>query len=161
MAEPQIVNTLRSKRDELERIISSYEATATAAKRDLMHVNATMELFERDGASTAYPSRMSIAHMFKRGELFALCNAALAEATKGLDTRELAPAVIRAKGMDETDAVLRKAIGFRIIQAMLRQEARGLVTGAVKRKGVRVWRQVTNSGSSDTKDNARRWNQPQ
>src|SRR5712671_5999592 len=130
MAEPQIVNTLRSKRDELERIISSYETAVTAARRDLMHVNATLELFERDGAPNAYPSRMSIVRMFKRGELFALCKTALAGSSEGLDTRELARAVIRAKGMDETDAVLRKAIGFMIVQAMLRQEARGYAATA-------------------------------
>jgi hypothetical protein len=53
MAEPQIVNTLRSKRDELERIISSYETATIAARRDLMHVDATLELFERDGAPNA------------------------------------------------------------------------------------------------------------
>jgi hypothetical protein len=63
MAEQQIVNTLRSKRDELERIISSYETATIAARRDLMHVNATLELFERDGAPNAYPSRMSIVRM--------------------------------------------------------------------------------------------------
>jgi hypothetical protein len=74
MAEPQIINTLRSKRDELERIISSYETATTAARRDLAHVNATLELFERNGAAGAYPSPMSIAHMFKRGEIFKLCN---------------------------------------------------------------------------------------
>jgi len=138
MAEPQIVNTLRSKRDELERIIVSYEMAATAARRDLAHVNATLEMFERDGALTAYPSRMSIVRMFKRGEIFRLCNAALAEA-QGLDTRELALAVIRAKGINENDTVLRKAIGFRIVQVMLRQEARGHVAAAGKRRGVMVW----------------------
>jgi hypothetical protein len=140
MAEPQIVTTLRSKRDELERIISSYEAAATAARRDLTHVNATPQLFERDGAQTAYPSRMSIVRMFKRGEIFALCKAALIEAPEGLDTRELALAVILAKRMDENDTVLRKAIGFRVAQVMLRQRVRGPVTGAGKRKGLMAWR---------------------
>ena len=139
MAEPQIVTTLSSKRNELERIISSYEAATTAARRDLAHVNATLELFERDGPLSAYPSRMSIVRMFKRGELFALCKAALAEAPDGLDTRELALTVIRAKDMDESDRVLRKAIGLRIVQAMLRQELRGRIVGGGKRKGVRVW----------------------
>jgi hypothetical protein len=76
--------------------------------------------------------------MFKRGELFALCKAALAEATEGLDTRELALAVIRTNGMNETDAILRKAIGFRIVQVMLRQEIRGHTTSAEKRRGLRV-----------------------
>ena len=140
MAESSIVTAPRTKRDELERNIGSYEAATTAAKPDLAHVNATLELLERDGGQTAYPSRLSIVRMFKRGELFALCNAALAEAPKGLDTRELARAVICARGMDETDAVLRKAIGFRIVQVMLRQKMRGRIIGAAKRKGVRVWR---------------------
>ena len=90
MAEPQIVNTLRSKRDELERIISSYEAATPAARRDLAHVNATLELFERNGTARAYPSRLSIARMFKRGEIFELCKIALSVSPQCLDTRELA-----------------------------------------------------------------------
>jgi hypothetical protein len=139
MAEPQIVNTLRSKRDELERIIGSYEMAITAARRDLAHVNATLELFERDGTLTVYPSRMSIAHMFKRGEIFELCKVALSVSPQRLDTRELALYVIHAKGMDENDTVLRKAIGFRVVQAMLRQEARGRVADAGKRRGAKVW----------------------
>jgi hypothetical protein len=144
MAESSTVTALRTKRDELERIISSYETATTAARRDLAHVNATLELFERNGSPTAYPSRISIVRMFKRGELFALCTTALAEAPEGLDTRELALAAIRAKGMDENDRVLRKAIGFRIVQAMLRQELRGRLARAGKRKGVRVWICCTN-----------------
>ncbi len=139
MAESATVMALRNKRDELVRVISSYEKSATAARRDLVHVNATLELLERDGASDAYSSRLSIARMFKRGELFSLCQAALAEAPEGLDTRELALPVIRAKGMDEGDKILRKAIGFRIVQAMLRQEMRGHVTRGKKRKGVMIW----------------------
>jgi hypothetical protein len=71
--------------------------------------------------------------------MFALCKDALAEAPEGLDTRELALAVIRANGMDESDLVLRKAIGFRIVQAMLRQKTRGRVADAGKRHGVRLW----------------------
>jgi hypothetical protein len=139
MAESATVTALRTKRDELERIIGSYEKSATAARRDLAHVNATLELLERDDASGAYPSRLSIARMFKRGEIFALCKEALVGASEGLDTRELALALIRAKGMDENDKILRKAIGFRIVQAMLRQEMRGHVTRGKKRKGVRIW----------------------
>ena len=140
MAESTTVTALRTKRDELERIIGSYEKSISAARRDLAHVNATLELLGRDGASNIYPSRLSIVRMFERGEIFCLCNnAALAAAPEGLDTRELALAVIRAKGLDERDSVLRRAINYRIIQVMLRQEMRGRITGAGKRKGLRVW----------------------
>jgi hypothetical protein len=115
MAEPQIVNTLRSKRDELERIIGSYERAIEAARRDLAHVNATLQLFERDGVASSYPSKMSIIRVFRRGEIFAICKGALAQAPAGLDTRELALVVLCAKGMDEGDAVLRKAVAYSLL----------------------------------------------
>ncbi len=142
MAELQIVNTLRSKRDELERIIGSYEKAIDDARRDLSHVNATLELFERSGEPKAYPSRMSIIRLFKRGEVFSICKSALADAPNGLDTRELALAVIRAKGMDEADAVLRKAVAYSIINVMRQQFRRGRIAALGMRRGVRVWRNV-------------------
>ncbi len=144
MADPHVVSALRAKRDELDRIIVSYEAALAAARRDFVNVNATLDLFEKDSASAAYPAQMSIARMFKRNELFSLCKEALAEAHEGLDTRELAGVVIRAKGMDEADSVLRKAIGYRIVRTMLRQAKRGIVFAAGKRRGVRVWRVTLN-----------------
>lgn len=139
MPEPQVVHTLRTKRDELERIIGSYEKAIEAARRDLAHVNATLQLFERGAEPRAYPSRMSIIRVFKRGEIFAICKAALVEAPEGLDTRELALAVLRAKGMDEGDAVLRKALAWSIINIMRMQHRRGKIAEAGKRRGVRVW----------------------
>jgi hypothetical protein len=139
MAEPQIVTTLSNKRDELERIISSYEKAIEAARRDLAHVNATLQLFEREGVPSAYPSRTNLVRVFRRGEIFAICKAALAQAPAGMYTRELALAVLRAKEMDEGDAVLRKALAWSIINIMRVEHRRGKVTDVGKRKGVRVW----------------------
>jgi hypothetical protein len=140
MAELQIVNTLRAKRDELERIIASYEKVIDAARTDLSHVNATLELFERGAEPRAYPSRMSIIRLFKRGEVFSICKAALAETPEGLDTRELALAVLRAKGLDAGDSVLRKAVAYSIINVMRQQFKRGRISDAGMRKNVRLWR---------------------
>ena len=56
-----------------------------------------------------------------------------------MDTRELALAVLTAKGMDIQDAVLRKAVAYSIINVMRQQFRRGNVTDAGERKGVRVW----------------------
>jgi hypothetical protein len=139
MAEPQIVTTLSNKRDELERIIGSYEKAIEAARRDLAHVNATLQLFERDGVPNAYPSRTNLVRVFRRGEIFAICKAALAQAPAGMDTRELALAVLRAKEMDEGDAVLRKALAWSIINVMRVEHRRGKVADAGRRRGVRVW----------------------
>jgi hypothetical protein len=140
MAEPQIVTTLSNKRDELERIIGSYGKATEAARRDLAHVNATLQLFEREGVPNAYPSRANLVRVFRRGEIFAICKAALAQAPAGMDTRQLALAVLRAKDMDEGDVVLRKALAWSIINVMRVQCRRGNVADAGKRKGVRVWR---------------------
>lgn len=140
MADPHILTTLRRKRDETEAAIRAYEKKAEALRRDLAHVNATLRLFELNGAHEVFPVHMDLTRLFKRGEVFAICKQALEAAPDGLDTRELALAVIRAKGMDEADAVLRKAINYRIVQAMRMQEMRGRVSGAGRRKGVRVWR---------------------
>lgn len=139
MAERHVVSTLRSKRDELERTIASYEKATEAARRDLAHVNATLQLFERDGVQASYTSRISLIRVFKRGEIFALCKAELAESPDGVDTRELARAVLRAKGMDENDAVLRKALAWSVINVMRAQYRRGKVGDAGRRRGVRLW----------------------
>jgi len=138
MADPQILTTLRRKRDEIESAIASYEARIAAAKRDLTAVNATLHLFELNGEPQQFPLYVDIGRLWKRGEVVQVCRAALA--LEGpLDTRELALRVIRAKGLDQTDPEMRKAVAFRIVQALLIAKRRGTIASDGKRKGVRVW----------------------
>lgn len=54
-----------------------------------------------------------------------------------LDTRELALAMMAAKGMDTGDTVLAKGLTNRLIHSLRMQEHRGRVKG--KRKGVTIW----------------------
>jgi len=61
------------------------------------------------------------------------------EQGRAADTRELAVRVLRAKGMDEDDKVLRPAVAFRIVQALGIAAKRGAIGSAGKRRGVRVW----------------------
>ncbi len=91
------------------------------ARRDLAHVNATLALFENaePGDVRAY---MDTTRLFRRGEMVKLCKAALAEHGPQ-DTRELALRV--AKCMDAADPVLRKALAYRIVQALTLQWKRG------------------------------------
>lgn len=97
MAEPNIVLILRRKRDELESLIVAYEEKLAAARCDLLHVNATLAMFEAtDTVHHAAP--MGLARLFKYREITKLCMAALESAARPLDTRELAVEVIRAKG---------------------------------------------------------------
>lgn len=139
MADPHILTTLRRKRDEMEAAIRAYEKKTEALRRDLAHVNATLRLFELNGEQEVFPVHMDLNRIFKRFEIGRLCHEALAAAPEGLDTRELALFVIRAKSFDENDAVLRKAISYRIVQALRMQEKRRRIASSGKRRGIRVW----------------------
>ncbi len=138
MADPQIVVTLTRKRDAIEQVIVAYEKKIEAAKRDLAHVNATLAMFAGPEGRTQFPTYMDTLRLFRRGEIVTMCKQALREGPR--DTRELALCVIRAKGMDNTDNVLRRSVAFRIVQALRLQAKRRQVTALPKRKGVRMWR---------------------
>lgn len=133
-----VLDGLTRKRNEIESAIAAYEKKIEQAKRDLSHVNASLRLFTLEGDTEQFPVYMELNRLFKRGEIVKLCKQALVSGP--LDTRELALAVIRMKELDEGDAVLRKSIAFRIVQAMGMQAKRKLVDSSEKRNGVRVWR---------------------
>jgi hypothetical protein len=139
MPDLHIITTLTTKRDAIERVIAAYEAKIESAKRDLSHVNATLAMFAAPEGRTQFPVYMDTLRLFKRGEIVTLCKAALAQEGP-LDTRELALRVIRAKGLDDCDNVLRRSVAFRIVQAMRMQAKRQKVEAMTKRKGIRVWR---------------------
>lgn len=138
MAEPQVLTTLRRKRDDIEAAIATYEGKLDEARRDLAAVAATIRLFELNGEPRQFPAYASIGRLWKRGEMVAVCREALAKEGP-LDTRELAVRVLRAKGMDEGDKVLRQTVAFRIVQALSIAAKRGTIGAVGKRKGVRVW----------------------
>lgn len=86
--------------------------------------------------------------MFRPREIGKLCHAALAQESP-LDTRELALRVMRAKGMDESDKVLRSSVAHRVVQALSMQLKRGQIASPCKRDGVRLWRrQGTQNGGT-------------
>ena len=138
MADPQVITTLRRKRDEIERAIGAYERKVEAARRDLSAVNATLRIFELNGDPLEFPAHMEVHRLFKRGEMTAIAKAALAKEGP-LDTRELALRVIHAKGLDEDDKVLRQTITFRLVQALRLQAKRRTLAQRGKRKGVSIW----------------------
>lgn len=138
MSEPQIVNTLRSKRDEIEKAIAGYEKVLDLARLDLAHVNATLTIFERVNDTRDVKAYMDTGRLFPRGQIVKLCRAAL-EAEGPLDTRQLALQVAAATGLDGSDPMLRKALAYRIVQAMTLAWRRGKVGSEGKVGGVRVW----------------------
>lgn len=140
IALPQIVTTLTAKRNEIEAHIAELRRQLAAAERNLSSVRAVLALYEVSPTSlTRFPAYAHLNRLFASGEMFRLCKAALAEAGTPLTTREIALAVICAKGWEEADTMLRKAVAYRLIQSLGRAAVQGRVADAGKRRGVRVW----------------------
>lgn len=140
MALPQIVHTLTAKRNEIEAHISELRRQLDAAERDLSSVNAVLALYDLSPSTqTRFPAYANLNRLFAYGEMFKLCKAALEEAGEPLDMREITRAIIRAKGWDEDDVLLRKAIAYRLIQNLSRAVMQGRIGDAGRRKGVRLW----------------------
>lgn len=138
MAEIRTVTTLRHKRDEISASIRLYEKKLEQARADLAHVTAAIRIFAGTDRPQDIPRYVDSYRMFKRGEPWAICAAALASGPQ--TTKELALALMRAKGLAMGDSVLAKAIGHRLIHSLRMQEKRGRVLREGKRKGVSVWR---------------------
>ena len=138
MGEIRTVTTLRAKRAEIEASIEAYERKLAQARSDLAAIIATITIFEASGDPEDMPRYVDVHRLYKRGELWAICKAAL-EAEGPLCTRELALRVMRAKGLDEGDGVLRLNLTYRCVQALRMQAKRGKVATAGKRRGAWVW----------------------
>lgn len=138
MAESHSVHALHKKQDQIRAAICKYEALLRRAQQDLAHINAALYLFEAAGQPQDFPAYVDLSRVYRRGETTRLCLEALK--TGPLDTRELGLHVMRAKGLDESDSVLRNGVSFRVIHALSRSEKRGLVAKVGKAKRAFVWR---------------------
>lgn len=139
MGEPIAVLALRRKRDQISGTIAHYERLLREAQHDLAHVNAALRLFEATGEAADLPPYVDLNRVLRRGETTKVCMDALA-AEGPLDTRQLALRLIKAKGLSESDKVLRETIALRIVQTMRSRAKRYKVVCQTKTKGVCVWR---------------------
>ena len=140
MSDPLIVTQLRAKQAEIEAQIKSLEDRIGQARADLLHVAATVRLFDPtaiDRPATVYHGATKA---MCRSDVFALCKAALEASTEPLDTRQLARHVITAEGWDEDDARLRLAIAHKVGAAMGRCVRRGMAQKVGERDRAALWR---------------------
>lgn len=139
MAEIRTVTTLTTKRDAIERAIKGYEAALAQAHVDLAAINATIAFFQRDGDAEPVKPYFDLHRLFKRGEMVKLASAAM-RAEGPLSTSDLARRIATAKGFDTGDAVLHKAIAFRLVHALRVAEKAGKLADAGRRGSVRIWK---------------------
>lgn len=140
MAESPIVTTLRTKRDQIDGLIAHLEDRLKEARSDLLHVNATLRLFEAsDEALESGRAYMALNRVLPRGELRKLCIEALEAAQAPMTTREIAAYIIKAKGWDEDDKALRNSVTLRAVNLLRTPRKRDRIERVEKRKGVVVW----------------------
>ena len=77
--------------------------------------------------------------IFKRGTFRALKWQALRVAPDGLDRREIATAVMRAKGLELNKRVFRISLAQNVVTLFGRLERKRVVRCVARRKGVKVW----------------------
>ena len=138
MADSRTAETLRNKRDEIARSIDAYEARLAQARADLAHIDAAIAIFATGDGQLPVAPYVDIHRLFKRGELAAISREALRHGPR--NTRELALAVMVAKGLDTGDKVLHKAISYRLIHVLRIQARNGKIVGIGRHKAARVWR---------------------
>jgi hypothetical protein len=139
MSEPLILTTLRAKADALEAYINSAEADIKRARADLIHVLATMALFETPELGRRVPPLFNLKRLFRQGELIGLCRAALAEGPQS--SRQLAEYVIRHKeGLDASDRQMVAAVTHRVAMSLNKLRGRGIEHAGEKRGRAVVWR---------------------
>jgi hypothetical protein len=138
MAEIRTVTTLTYKREEIERAIVGYEQKVEQARADLAHITAAIAIFNASDDPKAMRAYVDTHRIWKRGELMRLCKGFL-ESEGPLSTRALAERAMTAAGLEVGDAVLRKSVAFKIVQAMRQQHLRGAIADAGKRHTARIW----------------------
>jgi intracellular sulfur oxidation DsrE/DsrF family protein len=137
MAEIRTVTTLRHKRTEILGSIVNYEKRLAQAHADLAHIEAAITIFEASGDPKGFPAYVDIHHLFKRGEAMSICKAALAAGA--LDTRQLALAVIKAKGLDPGDKVLAKSLCWKLIHSLRLHAKQGKLVSKGRNKAAMIW----------------------
>ncbi|WP_279356310.1 hypothetical protein [Methylobacterium indicum] len=140
MALPQVVTTLRTKRDEIEAHIAELRRQLAAAERDLSSVTAVLALYDLSpNTQIRFPAYAHLNRLFAYGEMFRLAKEALRHAGVPLTTRQIALEIVRLKKWDEADLLLRKAVAYRLIQSLTRASKQGRILTTGKKSGVRLW----------------------
>ncbi len=140
MADPLILSTLEDKLHELRASIVTYEERLEQARQELAVMTAALTIFQRDGGRFTDTRPASIRNLYKRGEALAICRKALASAPDGLTTRELGIACLAARGFNQDDPVLLRAmvglLSNSLVKAVRRKDM--VKIGADRRKA--TWR---------------------
>ena len=142
MTQPLIVTQLRAKQAEVEASIESMTARIAEARHDLIHLAATLRLFDPDADDKPATVYHGATKALNRSAMLALCRAALEASPDPLCTRQLARHIVQAEGWDVEDRRLRLTVAHKVGLMLARFEKRGVVAKAGVRNRATVWRLV-------------------
>ena len=140
MTQPLIISQLRAKQAEIEAQIVSLNDRLAEATADIVHVAATIRLFDPAAADKPATVYHGATKAMRRSDLFALCKAALGASPEPLCTRQLAHHIIRLKGWDADDRRLSLSITHKVGQVLMRFEQRGAVFKVGTRNRATLWK---------------------
>lgn len=139
MAEPQVIGGLRDKRAELAGMANRLEQELAQHRASLVHLDATMRLFDPDIRPEAIRPRQLRAHndWFRPGECLRLIYDVLRDAAQPVTTRDLAGRIIAAKGIADADTRARQLIHKTILASLTRAKQ---TVERIEAAGVVSWR---------------------
>jgi hypothetical protein len=139
MAEPHVIGALRSKRSELAGIVVSLEQQLVQRRASLMHIDATMRLFDPDlRPEEIRPRRRRACNVwFRPGECLRLIYDVLRDTPEPLTTRELAERIVEVKSISVADDRQRALIQKTILASLYRAKA---TIERIDTAGVARWR---------------------
>lgn len=134
------IKILQTKQAQIQDAIERYEFKLAQARADLAHISAALTIFEASGDPLDLARYTNLRRLFRYREMFNICRNAM-EREGPLSTTQLVEHVMRAKGLEVGDAVLARAIAFRLIQNLTMHLRRGnLAEGGRERlRRQRIW----------------------
>ena len=129
MAEPLVISLLSAKRSELSGLILDLERTAARHKAELVHLDATLRLFDPDLVPATIRPRGK-AHrstLFATGELTGFILDCCRDATAPISSRDLTERVMVKKGLDVNDRKCREEMQTRVRAALSAHRRRGVL----------------------------------
>jgi hypothetical protein len=142
MAEPHVVSALKAKRAELAGEIELTTRQLHGLRAALEHLDATLCLFDPAAVPGAIEPKVwrPKADWAKRGEMTRICLDTLRRASGPLCNRDIALALMTARGMDTDDDRLVKLIAKRVGCCLRGQRELGLVVSEEGPGQTVVWR---------------------
>jgi len=139
MAEPQVICALLDKRSELVGMVNRLEQELVQHRASLLHLDATMQLFDPDTRPEEIRSRQQRARnaWFRPGECLRLIYDVLRDAPQPVTTRELAERIMDAKAIPAADDRQRALVQKTILGSLNRTKE---TIERIETAGVVKWR---------------------